>query len=537
MRALEFDVIILGSGGAGLVAALASAKRGLKVGVFEKSHLLGGTTAISGGGIWVPKNHVMQEAGFDDHEEDALAYLTRLTLGEIDQDVLVDFLETGPEMLKFLEESSELRFFSVDRPDYHPKWSGARRGRSVEPLPFEPRMDRALFEMLRFSHLRQPVTSTEGHKGLASEILAERLNRNVRTQGAALVAGLAQACAQLGVQFFVNEPLKRLSFEEETCSGVETVSYVATARHGVVMCTGGFEWNPSLVATFLPGFCSAPTTPPGNDGDGLLLALEAGASVANMTEAWWTAAYCIPGDVLDDRPLTRNMVRELALPGSIMVNRNGKRFVNEASSYNDLGMAFNIFDPASFSYPNRPAWIIFDQRFKSKYPVASVPPGAPAPDWMMSGSTLAELAEKLGVSISGLSKTVDQTNAYALAGHDADFGRGDDVHGLYYGDPDHSPNPCLGTIEQGPFYTVEVLPGNNGTKGGLRTDKCGRVIRHNGSKIGKLFACGNVAASIFGKGYPGHGGSLGPILTAAYKIGMGIGKSEIDEAASALFDQ
>ncbi len=182
-------------------------------------------------------------------------------------------------------------------------------------------MDRALFEMLRFSHLRQPVTSTEGRKGLASEIIAERTSRNVRTQGEALVAGLAQACAPLGVQFLSMNHLSDCHSRRETCSGVETVSCVATARHGVVMCTGGFEWNPSLVATFLPGFSSAPTAPPGNDGDGLLLALEAGASVANMTEAWWTAAYCILVDVLDDRPLTRIMVRELALPGSIMVNR------------------------------------------------------------------------------------------------------------------------------------------------------------------------------------------------------------------------
>ncbi|WP_105404651.1 MULTISPECIES: FAD-dependent oxidoreductase [unclassified Neorhizobium] len=523
MQPSEYDVVVLGSGGAGLVTALTAASRGRSVAVFEKSMLLGGTTAISGGGIWIPNNHVMQASGFEDQEPDGLTYLVRLTLGEIGVDLLHDFLKTGPEMLRFLERHSDLRFFSVNRPDYHPGWPGARTGRSVEPLPFEPTMDEKLFQMLRYSHLRQPVTSIEARKGLAPEIIADRQQRRVRAQGAGLVAGLVQACAKLGVHFYVNEAATGLSFSGDRCDGVVTVSGSTSARLGVVLATGGFEWNPSLVSAYLPGFSSAPTTPPGNEGDGLRLALQAGAAVANMTEAWWTAAYQIPGDVLDGKALTRNMVRELALPGSIMVNRKGQRFVNEASSYNDLGMAFNAFDPGSFSYPNRPAWLIFDDAFKRRYPVASIPPQQSAPDWMISAGSIAELAEKLRMSVEGLSATIDRFNGYALQGHDPDLGRGDDVHGLYYGDPGHLPNPCLGTIGVGPVYAVEILPGNNGTKGGLKTTSRGEVIRQNGSLIAGLFACGNVAASIFGKGYPGHGGSLGPILTAAYKVGVEIG--------------
>lgn len=520
---LQYDVIVIGSGGAGLVAALSAAVRGLSVGVFEKSHLLGGTTAISGGGIWIPRNHLMMASGFADDEEDGITYLSRLTLGETDRNTLVDFLQAGPNMLRFLEKHTALRFFTVDRPDYHPGWAGARSGRSVEPLPFEPEMDQGLFDRIRFSHLRQPVTSVEGRKGIPPEVIADRQKRNVRTQGAALVAGLVQACSERGVEFHTSAAAKGLLFEGKRCIGVETTALAATAKLGVVLSTGGFEWNPSLVAAYLPGFSSAPTTPPGNDGDGLLLALKAGAGVANMTEAWWTAAYQIPGDTLDGATLTRNMVRELALPGSIMVNREGERFVNEASSYNDLGMAFNIFDPGSFSYPNRPAWLVFDHAFKSRYAVASVTTANPAPEWMVQADSIAKLAAKIGVSVEGLRSTVGKVNGYALEGHDLDFFRGDDIHGLYYGDSSAQfINPCLGTIGPGPFYAVEVLPGNNGTKGGVTTTADGHVSRPDGSTIEGLFACGNVAASILGKGYPGHGGSLGPILSTAYILAMNL---------------
>ena len=520
MRHSECDVVVLGSGGAGLMAALAAASKGLSVFVYEKSSQLGGTTAISGGGIWVPNNHVMKASGFEDQEDDATTYLSRLTLGEIDPEFIYDYVRSAPEMLLFLEQYSELKFFSVDRPDYHPGWAGARSGRSVEPLPFEPKMDSYLFQALRYNHLRQPLTSSEGKKGIDPSIIADRKQRQIRTQGAGLVAGLAQACSGFGVRFHLNDSVATLLFENGRCVGVETSSGSTLARSGVVLATGGFEWNPDFVSAYLPGFVSAPTSPPANEGDGLRLGLKAGAGVANMTEAWWTAAYRIPGDELDGKPLTRNMVRELALPGSIMVNREGKRFVNEASSYNDLGMAFNVFDPGSFSYPNRPAWLIFDHTFKSRYPVASVAPTEPAPQWMTSASSPSELANQLGISVDGLLATVEQFNSFALQGHDRDFARGSDIHGAYYGDPDHHPNSCLGPIAESPYYAVQVLPGNNGTKGGLRTTTSGQVIRTDGSLIEGLFACGNVAASIFGKGYPGHGGSLGPIMTAAYKLGM-----------------
>jgi len=518
----SYDVIVLGSGGAGLVAALAAADQGLSVGIFEKSHLIGGTTAISGGGIWVPNNHAMAASGFDDDEGDAKIYLDRLTLGETSPELLQAFLKAAPEMLKFIERRSALRFFSVDRPDYHPGWPGAKTGRSVEPLPFEPAMDASLFQKLRHSTLRQPVTSTEAKKGISADIVAERQGRNIRTQGAGLVAGLAQACAQAGIDFQVNLPAVGLSFNGGRCCGIETAKGAISANIGVILATGGFEWNRDMVAAFLPGFTSAATTPPGNDGDGLRFGLEAGAAVANMTEAWWTAAYHIPGERLDGKPLMRNIVRELALPGSIMVNDKGERFVNEATSYNDLGMAFNIFDPRSFSYLNRPAWLIFDHTFKNRYAVASIPPGDAAPSWMHSATSLMELADQLSISSKGLRMTVNGFNKDALEGRDRAFGRGEDAHGRYYGDPTVMPNACLGPISEGPFYAVEILPGNNGTKGGLRTTAQGQVTRIDGTTIGGLYACGNVAASIFGKGYPGHGGSLGPILAAAYATGISL---------------
>jgi succinate dehydrogenase/fumarate reductase flavoprotein subunit len=238
-----------------------------------------------------------------------------------------------------------------------------------------------------------------------------------------------------------------------------------------------------------------------------------------MTEAWWTAAVQVPGETWDGRPMTRNIVRELALPGSILVNDAGERFVNEASSYHDLGKAFQHFDPGVYRYPNQAAWLVFDARFKRRYQIVNVPAAAPAPDWFAQAATLAELAGKLGIPHEGLESTVRRFNAIALDGRDPDFKRGDDRHGRTYGDPEHEPNPCLGPLTEPPFFAIPILHGNNGTKGGLMTDRDGRVVRFDGSVVGGLYACGNVAASSMGPGYPGTGGSLGPAMTEALVAG------------------
>jgi succinate dehydrogenase/fumarate reductase flavoprotein subunit len=289
-----------------------------------------------------------------------------------------------------------------------------------------------------------------------------------------------------------------------------------------VLASGGFEWNPDLVNAFLPFPGSVPTSPPGNEGDGLLIAIRHGAAIGNMTEAWWTAAIQVPSETRVGRELSRNVVRELALPGSVLVDRNGRRFVNEASSYNDLGKVLNQFDVGEWQFANQPAWLIFDHAFKARYPIAGLAAGGEVPDWIVTAPDVASLAQRLGQDPNVLTETIERFNRHARDGNDPEFGRGQDPHGLYYADAAHHPNGCLAPLEKYPLHAVRVVAGNNGTKGGLVTDEIGRVLRPDGSAVEGLFACGNAAASIMGPGYPGHGGSLGPIMTAAYRCGLTI---------------
>lgn len=516
------DVVVVGSGAGGLVAALVAADRGFSVVVYEKSPLIGGTTAISGGGIWVPDNPVMKRSGYDDSVEAGLQYLERLTLGATPSEALKALVSDGSDMLSWLEDNTDLKFFAVPRPDYHPDFAGAAFGRSVEPEAFRVDLPDELAGIVRVSPFRAPVTSVEARNGLSADIIEQRKQEGWGAQGAGLVAGLVQACHARGVKFRVSSPISRLHTDGDRVAGVWTDNGLQSANVAVVLASGGFEWNEDMVSAYLANPEVFPTTPPGNTGDGLRMGVLAGGRLSNMTEAWWTAAVQVPGECLDGVPYTRNVVGELAKPGSIMVNRAGKRFVNEASSYNDLGMTFNAFDVGTWSFANLPAWLIFDQAFKNKYAVAAVPPSQPAPDWFLKADTLDELAALAKVDRDGLLDTVSRNNQFSTTGVDEDFGRGADIHGQYYGDETNAPNVCLGPISEAPFYAVRVVAGSNGTKGGLTTDRHARVLRHNHTPIEGLYACGNVSASILGKGYAGHGSSLGPIMTAAYKCGRSL---------------
>jgi succinate dehydrogenase/fumarate reductase flavoprotein subunit len=514
------DVIVVGSGAAGLTAALSAAVAGASVLVLERSPLLGGTSAISGGQIWSPLNYFMERAGKPDDRAEAAKYLARVTLGQVGANRLSRYLDLSPSLLPFLEASTELRFFQLDRPDYHPDFIGARDGRAFEPLPLDCSRLGEWRNQVRTSPVRGPITSLEGRTGLSADVIATRRAADVRTQGAGLVAGLVQACLDRGVSFAFNARITDLVVENGTVRGCRTdVGRVLHCRSAVVLASGGFEWNDALKDAFLAPADRTPTSPPWNEGDGLIMGLRLGAAVAHMTEAWWTAAVQVPGEQWDGRPMARNIVRELALPGSILVNGAGQRFVNEASSYHDLGKAFQHFDPGAYGFPNRTAWLVFDSRFKRRYPVVNVPAAAAAPDWFVRAETLAELAALIGVDASGLEATVACFNEAARRGEDPDYSRGADRHGRFYGDLDHGPNPCLAPLTEAPFFAITILHGNNGTKGGLRTDGDGRVIRFDCSVVAGLFACGNVSAGPMGPGYPGTGGSLGPAMTGALAAG------------------
>lgn len=520
--AAQFDMVVMGSGAAGLMCALAAADKGARVLVLERASYVGGTTAISGGQIWVPNNHLMLSKGKKDSEARARSYLEELTLGTVALPLLHAFVEAAPRMVSYLETVTKLRFFMVERHDYHSEWSGASYGRSLEPQPLcldELGID---ISKLRRSPSRPPLTSAELKLGKGRELIDQRNKDNQVTQGSALVAGLLAACIQRGVVVQSDCRAHDLIQRDGRVRGVtyrcdgKSVDVFASA---VVIASGGFEWNAMLKQAFLKCVDDGAASPPGNEGDGLVMALRAGASLDNMTEAWWSAAYSIPGETYDGQPYTRNIVRELALPGSILVNQDGQRFVNEASSYNDLGKAFHVFDPGRNKYVNKRAWLVFDDNFKRRYPVATIPPSAPAPEWFIRASSIDLLAEKMGVCRAGLYHTVERFNGFAKMGNDLDFHRGIARHDQYHGDLSMS-HPNLAELQAAPFYAIPIYLGNLGTKGGMRTSIDGHVLDAKSNPIDGLFACGNAAASWMGPGYPGAGGALGPIMTAAYLCGQ-----------------
>lgn len=528
----QVDVAVVGSGLAGLTAALAAADAGAQVTVLESADMVGGTSAISGGVCWIPNNDHMHEAGLEDNADDAVTYLKALTQGTVSLSVLEAFVTYGPEAIRFLERTSGVKFYCCRHyPDYRPDLPGSRAGgRSLDALPYEAnRLGPDWATRVRRSHTFLPVTIEEIEnwadiKKFRFDTIVDRIKQNVVTAGTATVSGVLEGCLKAGVIVRCGQRAIRLIQDEWNRSvGLEVRSGTDTWRlgvnKGVILASGGFEWNPSLSQTFLRGPIEASASPPYNRGDALLMSLEAGADLSNMTEAWLVPAVHVPGEELDGRPLYRVLLNERGLPGSIMVNRHGRRFANEALNYNDLGKILNSFDPAAYGYPNMPAFLVFDQRFRSRFRVATVGPGDPVPSWWFQGKTLAELGEAAGIDGAALEATVARFNGFVRDGQDLDYHRGDTAYERYFGAPGDGPNPCLGALLEPPYYAVRVYAACMGTKGGPRIDARGRVIDRQGRPIPGLFACGNAGAHPMGPGYPGAGGTLGPGLTFGYLAG------------------
>jgi 3-oxosteroid 1-dehydrogenase len=388
----QYDVVVIGSGGAGLVCACVTADRGARVLVLEATDLVGGTTALSGGQLWIPGNTVMARAGYPDSAADALAYLRRITMGTRTEEHLTAFLQAGPRLANYLEHSLDLPLQAIARDDYHPDWTGARFGRSLEPLPVPTAGMGQLRSQLRISPSRGPLTGTESRTGLSADTLRARQQGGIRTQGAGLIAGLVKAAARRAVTLTTGHRVveldrgtTRFTMVAETSNG----GHIEITSKAVVLACGGFAGNQALRHDFLPPVPALSTAAAGSLGDAIRLGLSNGAHLAGMSEAWWTPATTVPALGPDGDRLHRNLVRELAYPGSILVNAAGSRFVNEASSYNDLGKAFLRFDAATHRYPNATAWLVFDSDFKKRYPVAGVTPDAPAPGWFTTAPDLA----------------------------------------------------------------------------------------------------------------------------------------------------
>ena len=354
------DVIVLGSGAAGLTAALAAAAGGADVGLYEKADLLGGTTAISGGIVWVPGNHLMDRAERESDPDEALHYLQALAGDSLDELVAGAFVSTGPQMLRFVEEASPCRFrLLTGYPDYHPEVSGARPGggRSLEPELFDLSVLGEWAGQIRYwDGEPRPLLLSETGYGGATEpppraVIADRKERGVCGMGEALVGSLLAGCLDAGVSVRAGWRARHLVTGERRVSGVRFDSpdgeITVEAGRGVILATGGFEWNESLVRLFLRGPMDAPAGVPSNTGDGLDMAIDAGSALGNMAQAWWAPMARIPGDEAWGSPRYHLVLAERTRPGSIMVNRAGERFCNEAANYNSLGEAFHSLGPST----------------------------------------------------------------------------------------------------------------------------------------------------------------------------------------------
>ena len=535
----EADVIVLGSGGAALTAAIAAYDFGAQdVVILEKSGMVGGTTAMSGGMLWIPNNLYQQAAGIADSDEDVVAYLDALAPGALDPDTLGAFLERGPEMIRYFAEKTPVRFHAyADFPDYQPYMPGAKAegGRSLDNEAFSFEQLGKWAARVNPTKMAYPVRGSlmEAINGTLDEAtLAEREARDYRGLGQALIGALFKAVLDREIPVEFEKRARKLVKAGDRVIGViaedaDGRDFRVRARRGVVIATGGFEWNETLVKAFLRGPLTGPVSVPENEGDGLVMAIEAGAQLGNMQNAFWQQS------VLEFKPQHRaakpNYLLgsdERARPGAILVNRAGKRFVNEAANYNAMGKALHAFDAGTHSYANLPYWLIIDQRYKDKYPTFTSPPGGPIPPYMIQADTLEELAEKAGIDPQGLATTVARFNQMVRNGHDDDFNRGDNSYDNFYmwGDPAFDPPyRTLGLIDQGPYYAVKMESGALGTCGGPKTNGEAQVLDWSGNPIPGLYAAGNAMAAVLGEAYGGAGGTLGPGMTFGYIAGKHLG--------------
>lgn len=515
-----YDVVVLGSGAAGLTAALAAAAEGAKVAVLEKAELLGGTTALSGAGIWVPANRQARETGVEDSPEQGVEYLLSLSHGMIIPELAEALVRGGPEFVDFLETQTELRLQLVaGYPDYHPENPGGltRGGRTLEPglfsfLGLEEWEGRIAGDPRRLTLVEMPLGGGTGV--IPPEVLAERQDSKLEGLGRALIGGLLKASVKHGVEVFTAVRGVRLTTTDGAVCGVEveTANGVRPVRaSSTVLATGGFEYDPHLVRDFLRGPLTRPVGVPTNTGDGLRMAMRIGAQLGNMREAWWSPVISVPGERRDGGQNGLLVARERALPASIIVNAAGRRFANEAANYNAFGGAFHHLDESRLGYPNLPAYLIFDQSTVDRFGVLGGAPGDPVPEWVTRADSCEELAANLGIDAAGFADTVARFNDNARGGSDPDYMRGASAYDRFPGgrllDSD-LPSSTLAPVQEPPFYGTEIYSSALGTKGGPRTDVEGRVLDVDGDVIRGLYAAGNVMASPSGMVYGGAGGTL-----------------------------
>ena len=430
----EVDVVVVGSGGAGLMAALTAAKEGARVLVVESRELVGGATGISAGAAWIP-NHGFstEELGVKDSVEQARRYIYGQGRDKVlDHDLVEAFLEAGPGVARYVEEHTKFGWIPTIWPDYRSDIDGASVGRALFPGPYSPD---GLGEARKY--VRPALTTGMAKNPLPFWMLGGIGIDQVWLAGPALVGALLEAGLRNGVDVRVETPAVRLVADDSGVHGVvveaDGVEHTVRASRGVLLATGGFESSDETTKTWLRAPFGTQVSPQGHDGIAVQLAQEVGADLTGMEDAWWMPGVQLPGEELEGRPLSRVFLGERALPHSIMVNSSGKRFANEALAYDQFGAIMREVDPETGELPNATAWLVFDQNYWDKYGIFGITPGGPVPDYFTTADTLAELARKIGVDEEGLLRTVDRFNPAARRAEDPEFDRGGTLFDRYFG--------------------------------------------------------------------------------------------------------
>ncbi len=547
--AWETDVLVVGSGAGALTAALTAAELGLQVLVVEKGHLWGGTSATSGGTLWIPCSRHMRAAGIADSPEEAFAYVKALVGDETPDAKIRAYIDNASRMLDFLERNGGPKFRCVNYADYHMELPGAQQNRSHETVPITAGQLGPDYDSLQpmhqagqafgrvnwtISEARPIITRGPGWWRSVLRVMLGywldlpqrfRTTRDRRlTGGNTLLGQLRRGLNARNVPLKLGVACKDLIREEGRVVGAlvdaNGEQRSIRARRGVILAAGGFERNNEMRNAHF-ATASSPDwsgSQRNNTGDAIQAAQRAGAALDLMDAAWWAPAFR-----LSDEERARPMFVERALPGCLIVNQLGKRYMNESASYHMAGGEMMRLN--SPECPTVPSWFIFDAEYRSKYALGPMLPGPPSWDGRVKASFrevlrkadgVAELAAAIEVAPEVLEATFARFNEQADKGEDPDFNRGLNGYDRYYGDPRNSPNPCLKALRKAPFYALRIFPGDIGTKGGVVTDEHGRALNEEGRPIAGLYAIGNTSASVMGRSYPGAGATLGPAMTFGY---------------------
>ena len=550
----QFDVIVVGTGAGALLAAIRAHDEGLKPLVIEKAALVGGTSAISGGGIWIPDNYDMPKAGLRDSVDVAFGYVKRCAKGLATDDRVLAYVESARHMARYLAEIGVPYRCIPLYSDYYPHIEGAMPGgRTMDPLEFNAaKLGLEGLALLRPTNPgqlifgRMNINAFQARTMLAREKKAKwmlmgimgryfldypwrsKTRRDRRlTGGQALVGGLLTALRKRNIALWLNTPMASLTTEGGRVTGVvvqkDGQSVSVLARKGVILGAGGFERNQAMREQYLPKPTDqawTATPPGGNTGDTILAGAALGGQLHMMEHTWGVPTMDVPKE-----EKYRPMFVERSLPGCMVVNARGQRFLNESGPYPEFQQA--MYANHAETGGAIPAWIVFDATFRANYPIGPLMPASAVPDsrlrksWLgvvyWKGETLEELAKNIGVDAAGLVASAARMTDFARNGKDLEFDRGGNVFDRYYGDVNVKPNPNLAPINKGPFYAMKLLPGDIGTKGGLLTDREARVLDESGQVIDGLYCIGNNAASVMGPSYPGAGSTLGPALTFGYR--------------------